>query len=61
MIYITYMKTQKPQILLTFTDDDLLKRVDDYRFENRINSRSEAIRKLIEAGLAESRTTKKKK
>ena len=61
MTYITYMKTQKPQILLTFTDDDLLKRVDDYRFENRINSRSEAIRKLIEAGLAESRTTKKKK
>jgi metal-responsive CopG/Arc/MetJ family transcriptional regulator len=55
------MKTQKPQILLTFTDDDLLKRVDDYRFENRINSRSEAIRNLIEAGLAESRTTKKKK
>lgn len=61
MIYITYMKTQKPQILLTFTDDDLLKRVDDFRFENRINSRSEAIRQLIEAGLAASITTKEKK
>jgi metal-responsive CopG/Arc/MetJ family transcriptional regulator len=31
--------------------EDLLKRIDDYRFENRINSRSEAIRRLIEEGL----------
>jgi metal-responsive CopG/Arc/MetJ family transcriptional regulator len=32
-------------------EEDLLKRIDDYRFENRINSRSEAIRRLIEEGL----------
>jgi len=44
------MPTEKPKILITF-DDDLLKRIDDYRFENRINSRSEAIRRLIEEGL----------
>jgi len=55
------MATQKPQVLLTFTDDDLLKRVDDFRFENRVNSRSEAIRQLIEAGLeAAAKKTKAK-
>lgn len=61
IIYISYMATQKPQVLLTFTDDDLLKRVDDFRFENRVNSRSEAIRQLIEAGLeAAAKKTKAK-
>jgi metal-responsive CopG/Arc/MetJ family transcriptional regulator len=37
-------------ILITF-DEQLLKRVDDFRFENRINTRSEAIRRLIDEGL----------
>lgn len=56
------MPTKKPQILLTL-DDDYLKRIDDYRFENRCNSRSEAIRRLIEEGLKkhESKTQPKKK
>jgi metal-responsive CopG/Arc/MetJ family transcriptional regulator len=44
------MTTKKPQILLTL-DDDRLKRIDDYRFNKRIISRSETIRQLIEAGL----------
>lgn len=44
------MPTEKPKIILVM-EDDLLRRIDDYRFENRINSRSEAIRRLIEAGL----------
>jgi len=44
------MPTEKPKILITF-DENLLKRIDDYRFENRINSRSEAIRRLIEESL----------
>jgi metal-responsive CopG/Arc/MetJ family transcriptional regulator len=44
------MPTEKPKILITF-DDDLLKRIDDYRFENRCSSRSEAIRRLIEEGI----------
>ncbi len=52
------MPTEKPKILITF-DEDLLKRIDDYRFENRINSRSEAIRRLIEEAL--SKVAKKKK
>lgn len=31
--------------------EELLKEIEDYQFENRINSRSEAIRKLIKKGL----------
>jgi metal-responsive CopG/Arc/MetJ family transcriptional regulator len=33
---------------------DLLQRVDDYRFKNRVPSRNEAIRQLLEAGLKKS-------
>jgi hypothetical protein len=32
----------------------MLARVSDYRFDNRINSESEAIRRLIEIGLETS-------
>ena len=53
MLYISIMPTEKPKILITF-DDDLLTRIDDFRFGNRINSRSEAIRRLIEEGLKAS-------
>lgn len=44
------MATDKPKILLIL-EDDLLRRIEDYRFENRVNSRAEAIRRLIEEGL----------
>jgi metal-responsive CopG/Arc/MetJ family transcriptional regulator len=44
------MATKKPQILLTL-DDELLGRIEDYRYENRIPTRSEAIRTLIKNGL----------
>jgi len=56
------MATTKPQILLTL-ENDLLKRIDDYRFENRCNSRSEAIRRLLEESLKkhESKPQSKKK
>ncbi len=54
------MTTQKPQVLLTL-NDELLKQIEDFRFEKRINSRSEAIRQLIEAGLAASKPKGKKK
>jgi metal-responsive CopG/Arc/MetJ family transcriptional regulator len=47
---MSFMSTEKPKIIFAM-DKDLLKRIDDYRFENRINSRSEAIRRLIEVGL----------
>jgi len=45
------MATDKPKILLIL-DDDLLKRIEDYRFENRVNSRAEAIRRLLEESLS---------
>jgi len=44
------MATDKPRILLT-VEKDLLERIDDFRFENRIHSRSEAIRRLIDESL----------
>lgn len=53
------MPTEKP-IINFVVDDELLKRIDDFRFENRINSRSEAIRRLIEEGLKVSDPSKPK-
>jgi len=45
------MPSKKP--LLNFiVDDELLKRLDDYRFENRIRTQSEAIRQLLDDALA---------
>jgi metal-responsive CopG/Arc/MetJ family transcriptional regulator len=46
------MPTEKPRLLLTI-DENLLERIDDFRFNNRINTRSEAIRRLIEEALAQ--------
>ena len=44
------MPTEKP--ILTFAaDKKLLERINDFRFENRIETRSEAIRTLVEKGL----------
>ena len=40
------MPTKKPQILLTL-DDDLLERIEDFRYGNRIPTRSEAMRRLL--------------
>jgi len=51
------MPTQKPKILITL-EDNLITRIDDFRFENRIPSRSEAIRRLIEEGLKVSVSAK---
>ena len=45
--YIITMATDKPKILFV-ADKGLIKRIDDYRFDNRINSRSEAIRRLLD-------------
>lgn len=54
---MSFMPTEKPKIILVM-EDELLTRIDDYRFENRINSRSEAIRRLIEEGLKASEPKK---
>jgi metal-responsive CopG/Arc/MetJ family transcriptional regulator len=40
------MPTSKPKIILVL-DQDIRDRIDDYRYANRIPSRSEAIRRLI--------------
>ncbi len=40
------MATNKPRILLT-VEKELLELIDDFRYDNRIPSRSEAIRRLI--------------
>lgn len=45
-------KKTSNQVLLNLPSA-LLKKVEDYQFDNRINSRSEAIRILIKKGLKE--------
>lgn len=44
------MPTEKPRFCIT-VDEELLKEIDDYRFENRYNSRSQATLDLIRLGL----------
>ena len=44
------MPSNKPKVLLIL-DEDLLERIDDYRYENRIPARNEAIRRLIDESL----------
>lgn len=46
------MGTDKPRLLITM-DEDLLRRIDDYRYDNRIPSRSATIRTLLENALAD--------
>ena len=52
------MPTQKP-VLSFVVDEDFLERLDDYRFENRINTRSEAIRILLSSALEDYEKTRK--
>ena len=49
---MTVDKDKNKQVLVTFPDD-LLKKIEDYQFGNRIKNRNEAIRKLIMRGLRE--------
>ena len=44
------MPTEKPRYCIT-VDDEMLKEIDDFRFENRYNSRSQATLELIRMGL----------
>ena len=44
------MATKNPKILITL-NDKIIESVDDYRYKNRIPSRSEAIRRLLEEAL----------
>ena len=53
------MPTKRPQILLTLSDE-LKDRIDGYWHEQRIISRSEAIRRLIEEALEQYQKKQKK-
>ena len=53
------MPTKKPKILITL-DEKILNRIDDFRFDNRIETKSEAIRMLVETGLKDYEKKKKK-
>lgn len=44
------MPTEKPRFTI-IADDELFKKVEDFRFENRYQSRSAAVMKLIRLGL----------
>ena len=44
------MPTEKPRYSIT-VDDETLKEIDDFRFENRFSSRSKATVELIKMGL----------
>ena len=44
------MPTEKPRYCIT-VDDETLKEIDDFRFENRYNSRSKATCVFIGMGL----------
>ncbi len=44
------MPTEKPRYCIT-VDEELLKKIDDFRFENRYNNRTQATIELIRLGL----------
>jgi hypothetical protein len=48
------MADEKDPRIITPIPKALLARIDDFRFEKRLPSRSEAIRQLIEAGLSKA-------
>ena len=53
------MPTKKP--IITFAaEEDLIERINDYRFINRIETKSDAIRKLVEEGLKKWEKEKRK-
>lgn len=54
------MSTEKPRFSIT-VDDELFKRLEDYRFENRCTNRSQAVVELIRQSLDEYDKNKRKK
>ena len=53
------MPSKKPMTAFIL-EDELLQRIEKFRFDNRITTRSEAIRRLIEEGLKKSETAPKR-
>ena len=52
------MPTEKPRYTI-IVDDDLLRQIDDFRFENRFSSRSAATLDLIRRGIEQLRKEQK--
>jgi len=44
------MPTSNPRFTLTLSEE-LLERIDDFRFENRYNTRTEAVLELLRLGV----------
>ena len=53
------MPTEKPRYTV-IVDEELLKRIDDFRFENRYPSRSAATLDLIRLGLEDNQKRQKR-
>jgi len=58
MKYRKIMPTDNPKILIVFSKD-MVERIEDFRYDNRIPNRSKAIRQLIEKGLQQYEKDKK--
>jgi len=52
------MPTDKPKILITM-DADLLRRINNFRFANHIETKSDAIRRLLDEALKKYEDKKK--
>ena len=55
MTYLFHMEELKPERVITPMSESMVKAIDDFRFAERIPSRAEAIRRLIELGLDASK------
>lgn len=55
------MPSKKKQLLTVLLESGIYDRMEDFRFANRISTRSEAVRILIERGLAVKQKQAKKK
>jgi metal-responsive CopG/Arc/MetJ family transcriptional regulator len=53
------MTTNKPKLLFVIPKE-LLERIDNYRYDNHVPSRSEAVRRLIEESLKKFEQKQKK-
>lgn len=54
------MPTEKPRYTITL-DEEMLKRIDDFRFENRFPNRTQATLELIRIGKIEALEEQQKK
>ncbi len=52
---------KQDQKLIIQVSKELIDKIDDYRFANRVNSRAEAVRQLIEMGIAGQKKEPKKR